>query len=72
MSDLEFKINALKEMDKHIIEDIGDDDITDYWLTYGVPDDASEDTLRFIAESWDCWLDVLKAFVTCLKMNDEM
>lgn len=72
MTDLEFKIKILKEMNAHVLETIGDDDITDYWLTYGVPDDPSEDDYQFIAENWDSWVDVLKAFTNCLKMNGEM
>jgi hypothetical protein len=72
MSDLEFKIKILKEMNNHIIEEIGDDEITDYWLTYGVPDEASEDDYEFIAENWDSWTDTLKAFTRCLVMNGEM
>jgi hypothetical protein len=72
MTDLECKIKILKEMNAHVIKDIGDDDITDYWLTYGVPDDPSEDDYQFIAENWDCWVDTLKAFTRCLVMNGEM
>ena len=72
MSDLELKIKILKEMNNHIIEEIGDDEITDYWLTYGVPDEASEDDYQFIAENWDCWSDTLKTFTRCLIMNNEM
>ena len=72
MTDLEFKIRILKEMNNHIIEEIGDDEITDYWLTYGVPDEATEDDSEFIAKNHDSWVDVIKAFVVCLEINNEM
>lgn len=72
MTDLEVKINTLKEINTYVLETIGDDDITDYWLTYGIPDDPNEDDYRFIAEDWDCWSDTLRAFRRCLIMNGEM
>lgn len=72
MADVEFKINALKEMNTYVIEKIGDEDIIDYWLTYGVPDNADEDDYLFIVDDWDNWIDVLKVFVHCLKRNGEM
>ena len=72
MTDLELKINALKEMNAHVIEDIGDEDIIDYWIEFGVPDEANEEDYRFIAENWDSWIDTLRVFTNCLKMNGEM
>lgn len=72
MTSLEFKINTLKEMNTHVIKDIGDEDIIDYWFTYGVPDDANEDDYRSIVKDWDNWVDILEAFVQCLKMNGEI
>ena len=44
------KMNLLGGMDTYVREVIGDDDITDVWNMYGVPDECDEDTLREIAE----------------------
>lgn len=43
------RANILGGLNSYIIEEIGNDDVTDLWLTYGVPDGATEDDLMEIA-----------------------
>lgn len=52
------KMNILGGMDSYIREVIGNDDITDRWLEYGLPDECDEDTLREIAEDEDSFINI--------------
>ena len=71
MSDLILmRVDFLKQFTKYIIEMIGDEDIIDYWLMYGVPDEADDDILNEIASNDDNWLSIVKAFSECCKMAD--
>ena len=44
------KANILGGMDIYIREGLGDDSITEWWNTYGVPDGATEEDLMECAE----------------------
>lgn len=65
------RINFLKEFDNYVRDDIGDDDVTEYWLAYGVPDGYSFDDLKEIAEDDNLWLSVVKAFSRCIHAEIE-
>lgn len=52
------KMNILGGMDSYIKEAIGDENIINRWLEYGLPDGCDEDTLREIAEDDDCFINI--------------
>ena len=62
------RAKVLKEMDKYIYDEIGDEDIIDYWLMYGMPDNSDDDDFLDCAESDNIWLSLVDAFGKCLKM----
>lgn len=62
------RAKILEEMDKYIYDKIGDEDIIDYWLMYGVPDESSYDDLLECAENDNIWLSLVDAFSKCLKL----
>ena len=41
--------------------------IYDDWFALGVPDEATEDDLRIIAEDEELWLDAINSFARCAK-----
>ena len=45
------KMNLLGGMDSYVREVIGDDEVTEIWNMYGVPDECDEETLQWIAEN---------------------
>lgn len=69
---IELRVKILKEMNEYVFNEIGDEDIIDYWLLYGMPDDSEDDDFLMVAEDEEGWVNVVKAFAGCLKMNDEM
>lgn len=54
------KANILGGMDTYIREVVGDDDVTEWWNTYGVPDEATEADLMECAEY--CFEDIVTTF----------
>ena len=62
-------MNMAGGMDSYVREVIGDDDITDYWNIYGVPDSCSEDMLEELLEVPGCFTNFCKAFAKCLEMD---
>lgn len=69
---IELRVKILKEMNEYIFNEIGDEDIIDYWLLYGMPDDSEDDDFLMVAEDEESWVNVVKTFAGCLRMNDEM
>lgn len=63
----EIRADFLYDFDKYIYENIGDDDIIDYWLTYGLPDGFSDKDLLMIAHNEDQWVEIVKAFAECCR-----
>ena len=56
------------DMDKYIYDEIGDEDIIDYWLGYGVPDGSTYSDRYEMAQSDDIWINVVRVFANCLEM----
>jgi len=54
------KANIIGGMDTYIREVIGDDEITEWWNTYGVPDEATEEDLMECAKF--CFEDIVTTF----------
>ena len=47
---IEIRKNRLKKMNNYVLDVIGDEEETEFWLQMGVPDNASEEDYEFIAE----------------------
>ena len=52
---LTLRMNLLGGMNDYILNVIGDDEITEQWFTYGIPDECDEDMLMKIAEDDKQW-----------------
>lgn len=65
------KMNLLGGMDDYVRNVIGDDDITDFWNIYGVPDECDEQILREIAEDDNSFRDICKALANVLAMVED-
>ena len=64
------RVKILKSMDTYIRNNIDDEDVFDWWLAYGVPDDADDDMLYDIAAIDNCWLCVVKCFAEIIKIEN--
>ena len=60
------KMNILGGMNE-LVKEIGDEDILMNWITYGVPDEATEEDLAEIADDDDCFADVCAYFTKIVK-----
>lgn len=69
---IELRVKILKEMNEYVFDVIGDEDIIDYWLLFGMPDDSEDDDYRMVAEDEEGWISVVKAFAGCLRMDSKM
>lgn len=69
---IELRVKILKEMNEYIFNKIGDEDIIDYWLLHGMPDDSENDDYLMVAEDEESWVNIVKTFDRCLRMNDEI
>lgn len=67
---VECRVEFLEQLDFYIRDVIGDDNITDYWLTYGLPDGYTNEDLTEIATDDNAWLEMITAFQTCCKMAE--
>lgn len=68
---VELRAKFLKQMDDYVRDSIGDETITDYWLSMGLPDGADDDEIREIAEDDEEWVEMVEAFAYCLRMEEE-
>jgi hypothetical protein len=64
----QYRVGFLREFDKYIRNEIGDEDIIEYWITAGVPDGFDEADLLDIAKDNEAWLDCVQAFSACCRM----
>ena len=56
------RMNLLGGMNDYIINVIGEEAIIDCWLSNGVPDEATEDDLKEIAEDDELWFETVEEF----------
>jgi hypothetical protein len=71
MNEIEFRVKVMEGMNDYVLETIGDDEITDYWFTYGIPDGIDKSGYLEIAESENEYLDIVKAFGKCLELAEK-
>ena len=65
----QLRMNLMGGMNAYVLETIDDEDILDYWWTYGLPDEVTEEMLADYAEDNNLWLDVVHAFAKVLRME---
>jgi hypothetical protein len=64
------RMNILGGMNAYILDNVNDEElIYDDWFAVGVPDGATEDDLRTIAEDEELWLDAVKSFARCINVG---
>ena len=61
------RADLMYDFDFYVRNTIGDDDITDYWLMYGVPDEADYDDMEQIALDDEFWFSIVQAFTECCR-----
>lgn len=62
------RANIVCGMDTYVREVIGNEDITDYWLAFGMPDGSDEDSIMYDMEdekTFDQWVG---CFRNCMRM----
>ena len=64
--DVEARLDRLNEMNAHEFET---DEAYVYWIENGIPDEASEDDIRFIAENVEIYNEVCEAFDKAKEMD---
>lgn len=65
----QLRMNLMGGMNAYVLETVEDEDILDYWWTYGLPDEVTEEMLADYAEDDNLWLDVVHAFAKVLRME---
>lgn len=63
------RIEQLKAMDD-FMHSMNDEELIDSWLTNGVPDEASEDDYRFIAEDDESYMECVRIFQRTVRCED--
>lgn len=63
------RIEFLKQFDYYIRNIIGDEEITEVWLIYGLPDGYDEADLKEIALDDGMWLDCINTFRRCYELQ---
>ena len=62
------RMNILGGMNEYVLNNVQDENmIVDDWFMVGVPDCATEEDLRTIAEDEELWLDAINSFARCMK-----
>lgn len=60
------RLKGLKGMNEH---EFDTDEAYAYWIENGIPDAASDDDIRYIAENVEVYCEVVNAFMTAVKMD---
>ena len=63
------RMNIMGGMNAYVLETVEDEDILNFWQTYGFPDEVTEEMLAEYAEDDELWLDVVHAFAKVLRMD---
>ena len=64
--DVKARLDHLKEMNTHEFES---DEAYVYWIENGIPDEASKDDIRYIAENVEIYNEVVIAFKRALILD---
>lgn len=61
------RMNILGGMNAYILDNVDNEEVIyGDWFSLGVPDEATEEDLRTIAEDNQLWLDAVQSFARCL------
>lgn len=63
------RMNIMGGMHAHVLATIENEDVLDFWFTYGLPKNVTEDMLKMYAENEDLWLEAVHAFADVLRMD---
>jgi len=63
------RMNIMGGMNAYVLETVEDEDILNFWQTYGFPDEVTEEMLAEYAEDDELWLEIVHAFADVLRMN---
>lgn len=67
-SDISIRVDLLKTMDEYIRNNIGDEEILDIWLQYGIPDGTeSYDDFEELAEDEETFIYIAHQFGIILR-----
>jgi hypothetical protein len=64
----QLRMNIMGGMNSYVLE-LGDEDLLDYWFTYGLPDEVTEEMLAEYAEDDNIWLGVVQAFAKIVRCD---
>lgn len=67
MNNIVLRMNILGGMNE-LVAEFGDEEVLENWITFGVPDAATEDDLQAIAEDNECFADVCEHFANIVKI----
>ena len=56
------KMNLLGGMHSFMMSGVQDEDLQDVWLTYGAPDEPTEEDLESIAEDYEVFSEIARLF----------
>lgn len=56
------KMNLLGGMHSFMISGVQDEVLQDVWLTYGIPDEPTEEDLESIAEDYEVFSEIVRLF----------
>ena len=65
------RMNLLEQMDTYLRHSV-QDNVVDIWFASGLPDGWEECDLYDIAEDEYLWLDAVKTFYRCCKLDNEI
>jgi hypothetical protein len=64
----QLRMNIMGGMNAYVLE-LGDEDLLDYWFTYGLPDEVTEEMLAEYAEDEEIWMNVIQAFASVIRWD---
>ena len=64
------RIEILQQMNAYICDEIGDEEVWEVWNALGVPDCATDEDYRYMAEHDDTWRDTCALFGKLLNQEE--
>ena len=64
------RMNMLGAFNAYVLDYVGDETLINAWLMCGVPDGATEDDLREMAEDDNLWVDAVNTFKRVINESD--
>ena len=64
------RMNMLGGMNAYVLDYVADENLIDMWLMCGVPDGATEDDIKEMAEDDNLWVDAVNTFKRIINESD--